>query len=109
MPGKSASERERYWRSQIAACEKSGLSIASYCRRHKLAQWQYHWWKRELKRRDACRISVPFAEVRVLDAVAEQVPAIEVELRGGRRIVVHPGFDASTLVAVVEVLERALC
>lgn len=107
--GKSASTRESYWRSQIAACGQSGLSIAGYCRRHKVAQWQYHWWKRELKRRDACVVRPVFAEVRIPDALLETPPGIEVVLRGGRRLVVRPGFDAATLTAVVDVLERASC
>ncbi len=90
ISGENTLARESYWRSQIATRGQSELSIAAYCRRHKLAVWQYHWWKRELKRRNALGISVPFAEVRLLNAVPERGSGIEVELRGRRRIVVHP-------------------
>jgi len=109
ISGKGVSERESYWRSQMSSCAQSGLSIAAYCRRHKLPVWQYHWWKRELKRRDACGETLPFLEVGFRDALLETSLPVEVVLRGERRIMVRPGFDSATLAAVLQVLERTVC
>jgi hypothetical protein len=103
--------REAYWREQIGTCESSGLSIAGYCRRHGVAVSQYHWWKRELKRRDSERGVTPsvFAEVQMVSVAAAVSPLLEVIVANGRRIGVHPGFDASTLAAMVQVLEGMPC
>jgi hypothetical protein len=37
---------------------------------------------------------------------AQKANALEVVLAGGRRVEVRPGFDASTLHALIAVLER---
>ncbi len=101
------STRETYWRSQLALCESSGLTIAAYCRRHGISSVQYHWWKGELKRRDQSRTAItPFAEVRAPEAGFWETSSVEVALRGERCIVVRPGFDAGTLAEVVRVLEN---
>jgi hypothetical protein len=45
-----------------------------------------------------------FAEVRVFAPVAAD--ALEVRLASGRGIVVRPGFDRATLLALIDALER---
>jgi hypothetical protein len=111
LRGKGREERETCWREQVRSCESSGLPISGYCRRHGIALSQYHWWKRELKRRDSER-GVPrsgFAEVQMVSVAAALSPLLEVIVANGRRIGVHPGFDASTLAAMVQVLEGLPC
>ena len=99
--------RERYWREQISACERSGKSIVGYCRDAGIAASKYHWWKGELKRRASSRAVVPrFAEVRgrhVLEVSGSS--GIEVALRGDRVVRVERGFDGEMLAGVVRVLE----
>ena len=103
------SSREAYWRSQLASCASSGLTIAAYCRQQGVSLAQYHWWKGELRRRDQRSRSVPapFAEVRGPVVQFLETPSLEVVLPGERRILVRPGFDAGTLAEVVRVLENA--
>ena len=88
----------------------SGLSIAAYCRRVRVSQASYFAWRRKL--RDAGS----FAEVRVTPESAGEAGAFEVwdadvfevrdagvfelKLKRGRRIVVRPGFDRATLLAL---------
>jgi transposase len=109
--GKSKESRERYWREHIRTCEASGKSIAQYCRDIGVSTPQYHWWKRELKRRGGKRISAPlFAEVRpAFDVPPAEPPVLEVVLAQNRVVRVPRGFDAVTLSAVVHVLENLSC
>ena len=107
--------RESFWRRHIASCESSGMSAAGYCRAQRISVSGYHWWKGELKRRDAraaqeVTVMTPhFAEVRLAPAEADDTPLIEMALAGNRRVGVRPGFDAATLAEVVRVLEGLEC
>jgi hypothetical protein len=109
-PVSGVSTRESYWRSQMASCESSGLTIAAYCRQRGVSPVRYRWWKGELKRRDRSRaVIAPFAEVRGAVVQFLETSSLEVALPGERRIVVRPGFDAGTLAEVVRVLESVPC
>lgn len=112
--------REGYWRGQVSAWERSGESVRGYCRSRSVSEAAFHFWKRELKRRDAGAASRPerpaFVEVGIpSSAVDKGFPwaaheaLIEIAVAGSRRIQVHPGFDEETLVRVVAALERAAC
>ena len=94
--------------------------MRGYCRSRGLSESGFHFWKRELKRRDAGAASKAdgpaFAEVRLAPcAVREAVPSpargalIEIAVAGSLRIQVHPGFDEETLARVIAALERAAC
>jgi hypothetical protein len=105
-----AGSREEFWREQVAGWEKSGQSIRGYCRAQELSEAGFHFWKRELKRREERRVlnrrAMPFAEVHI--AAAHEAP-IEIVCGTSRRIQVHPGFDEETLVRVIAAVERAGC
>jgi hypothetical protein len=45
--------RERFWRDVKADWQSSGLSIRAYCLQHRLAETAFHYWRRELRQRDA--------------------------------------------------------
>ena len=106
------------WREIMRSQARSGLSIAAYCRRACVSEASFYAWRRKL--RDAGS----FAEVRVTpesageagafevrDAGAFEVrdaDALELRLKRGRRIVVRPGFDRATLLALVDTLERSV-
>lgn len=94
------------WREIVRKQWASGLSVAAFCRRSRIAPASFYLWRRKL--RDAAS----FAEVRVRwdpsrmnDGLGRQ-SALELVLPGGQRIVVRPGFDRATLLALVEALER---
>jgi hypothetical protein len=76
------------------------LSVAAFCRRSRIPQASFYAWRRKL--RDAAT----FTEVRIVPEAAPSGGALELILPGGRSIVVRPGFDRATLVALVEALER---
>lgn len=104
--------REAYWRKHVQAWERSGQSVRGYCRSRGLSEAAFHFWKRELKRRDgsaAAKADRPaFAEMR-LPSSAMHEALIEIAVAGSRRIQVHPGFDEETLVRVLAAVERGAC
>lgn len=114
-------EREAFWRGHVRGQGRSGESIRGYCRSRGISEAGFHFWKRELTRRDSQRgidrashtgkgsgKRVAFAEVRVAP-LAQSVAAIEISLPGSLRISVHPGFDEATLCRVLAVLEQSPC
>ena len=78
----------------------SGLSVAAFCRRSRLSQASFYAWRRKL--RDAG----PFAEIRIAPEAVVSAGALELVVPGERRIVVRPGFDRATLLALVDALEH---
>jgi hypothetical protein len=43
--------KEQYWREQLAGQPGSGLSVRAYCRRHRLRESAFYFWRKELARR----------------------------------------------------------
>ncbi len=41
-------ERAKYWATQLASWERSGLTQAEYCRRRRIKAGSFAWWKRQL-------------------------------------------------------------
>ena len=91
----------------------SGLSVAEFCHRDRVPASSLFAWKRRLGVTAAA-----FIEAKVADAGAEAAAAgrrsaaaatgfgaIELRLRGGRRLRVGRGFDRALLAEVVAVLE----
>lgn len=97
--------REPFWRQVLARWKRSGLSVRAFCEAERLNPMTFYWWRRELARRDRPRPS--FLPVHVLAEKSEpSTPGIEVVLANGRSVRVGAGFDPSTLVRVVELLEQ---
>lgn len=45
-------EREAYWRDVVARFRTSGLSVRAFCRREKLQESAFYFWRRTLADRD---------------------------------------------------------
>ena len=105
--GMNGTEREAYWREQIAACCASGMPAVRWCREAGIAVAKYYWWRGELRRRDAAAgVPALFAEIRAVPhGGAWSPPPVEIGLTAGRVVRVHAGFDGDTLARVVRVLE----
>lgn len=68
---------EAFWRKVLRRRERSGLTVAAFCKREQLKQTAYYYWQREILRRDAeqriaadgdSSASAPkFAPVRLVD------------------------------------------
>ena len=78
---------EEFWRAAIEAQPKSGLSVAGYCRQHKLPPNSFYTWRRKFasrQRRSAVRRtaataqSAVIAQARASSAGADRQRLIEV-------------------------------
>ena len=104
----------RYWRAADAervleAWGQSGQSGAAFARDHGLSRARLLRWRDRLKRTATPR----FHPVRVVqrgEPIGVAGPAaLELELRGGRRIRVHAGFDPELLEQLVRTVESWAC
>ena len=100
-------EAEVRWHGLVSEQVESGKSVAAFCRERGVPASQLFSWKKRFREAEASK----FVEVAVKPAL-EAMPvtpvrgsAIEVRLKGGRSLVVEPGFDVSHLRALLGVLE----
>ena len=99
------------WRRIILRQQRSGLSIAEYCRRHEVPPASFFAWKRRL-RQEAVLAPLPaFVPVRATPAEPPSSlqpvhGAIELRLGRGRRLLLCPGFDPGTLRQALAILEE---
>lgn len=110
-------QRESRWRRVIREHTHSGLSIREFCRKSKLPESAFYFWRRELERRDLDRheaeqeqrtrpsAQAAFVPVTVAQDIAAQAHSrIEIELSGGQRVHVTAPVDCHALADVLAVL-----
>ena len=112
--GRRDAGREVFWREVVGRQAASGLGVRAFCRQDKLAESAFHWWRREIARRDASkrparrpstRPAKPPAFLPVVVEGQRQEEAITIEL-AGRRVLRLPGSTPAGRVAeVVQALE----
>ena len=109
MPAAQPTQRadqEAFWRKTLSDRLQSGLSIRAFCEREGLSEPAYHYWRRELKKRDAEQTAATsFLPVEV------QLPAtpIEIVFSHGTTVRVGNGCDRATLETVLAALEQRAC
>ena len=102
--------KEAAWRRRLARHADSGQSVRAWCRRHGLKEAAFHWWRRELARRDAEAPASSFVPVHVTDDPARDGDGqIEIELTDGRRVRVTGTVNREMLTQVLGVLEGRAC
>ena len=102
--------KEAAWRRRVDRHSESGQSVRAWCRRHRVKEAAFHWWRRELARRDAESEASSFVPVHLTDEPARGGnPQIEIELTDGRRVRVTGTVDREMLTQVLDVLERPAC
>lgn len=108
---KSWSNKEA--RKHIDALASSGESMAAYARANGIDAGRLWWWKRKLQPKAKQTIAETFVPIGVNHRQVESPPqtddCIEVRLLRGQRIAVRPGFDATTLQQVVQIMEQIPC
>lgn len=110
MEQQKENEQGTSWRGLLSEQQESGLSIARFCRDRSLPVWQFYEWKKRLgktepKRFVAIKVVAPAREGSP-STVAVSSAAIEVRLRGGRSLLVGPGFEADHLRRLLLILEQ---
>ena len=93
----------KLWRAHLVSWEKSKLSQANYCRRHRLKVTQFTYWKKKLSTESSpiAFVSIPIPSER-LPFIPEA--SLYLEYRKDYRIRVDKGFDQGTLSRLLETL-----
>ena len=99
------------WRALIAEHEKSGQSVAAFCRERGLRDGPFYEWKKRLRSAETS----PFVAVEIAatetaamplaDAPVSSIP-MEIRLRHGRSLLVGPNFEVAHLLRLLQVLEQ---
>lgn len=74
-------QREQFWRATLAEWSASGRTVRDYCRRHRLTETAFFYWRRELRRRGAT--PVPAASPAFVPVTVVPVPVVEVRCPSG--------------------------
>jgi hypothetical protein len=101
------SSRKSYWMAHIRACDRSGLSIAEYCRRQGLSYHAFRYWKKKMGH-GATVPGISLVEIgKVLGNGTSMSGAFSLRLRidGKYSIEVGDAFNPSTLARLVSVVE----
>ena len=100
--------KQEKWQRLLSEQEKSGESVAGFCRARGVREALFYYWKKRLR-----EAAVPqFVEVQVAKpqlgpkhSRSALESMIEVRLRNGRSLIVQPEFEASHLRALLAVVE----
>ena len=105
--------REAFWRRTLTAFGTSGLSVRAFCRREKLRESAFYFWRRTIHQRGPKRRSSgqrrhnqPAFVPLVLDNI-HATPGVTLELRGGRAIRLCESYPVERLASLVLALEAA--
>ena len=120
--------REAYWRRTVREQRGSGRTVRDFCRKSKLRESAFHFWRRELERRDAEQErrhgprkartrksrrsprTPAFVPVRLSEPLPPVASGrIEIELSGGRRVHLVAPVDRQALMEVLVALEGRPC
>ena len=109
--------KERYWETLMGRRDKSGETVAQFCRRVGVPVHQFYWWQRKLRSREQLArpagrtderaqkpAAEPFLPVR-LPLVAQASAPIEVIHPGGCVVRVPAGFDPLVLRHILRTLD----
>jgi hypothetical protein len=113
--------KEAFWRKTQRQQASSGLTIRAYCRKHRLGEPLFYFWRRELARRDLIRKQRSFVAVRVREesgaknpvhnggSQANRIGCLKIACAGGYRVMVSGPVDRQALRDVLAVLEGLSC
>ena len=98
------SEKEKFWSELIYEFDKSGMSVAAFCREWNLAKHNFHYWHRKLKEQD----NSEFVELTVCDDSPAVTQVNESAIRiclGVMKVEVDNDFNEQTLKRVLGCLQ----
>lgn len=101
-------EREQFWRDLIVRQQRSGQSIAAFCRTQGVSQPSFFSWRKRLRLHRAPSAFVPVQIDLSSSPLAHPAP-IEIVLRSGTCVRVSHGCDRQMLETVLAVLEPPPC
>jgi transposase len=107
--------KELHWQHLIDQWRRSGLSVRAFCDRNGLAVPSFYAWRRRLQQGDPlAHVSQPsdavtFLPVHFQPEPTGHRPPLELVLASGRCLRIPPGFDPTTLRALLAALEEPSC
>jgi hypothetical protein len=102
MEAKPANPKVDKWAEQIAAQERSGMSVKQFCREQGLTECSFYAWRKRLQERGPVRFALVERSARRQDRTTEAV--LELVLASGARLRISSGVDAATLRIVLDAL-----
>ncbi len=113
--------RETHWRSTIQKQLQSGLTVREFCKQKKLIETSFHYWKREITKRDRQQngqpkkkpvskqkkkpVSKPAFIPIPLEPVLPLQPQIEIAYASGTTVRITAGCDEKTLSTILEAMK----
>ncbi len=113
--------REACWRSTIEKQLQSGLTVREFCKQEKLIETSFHYWKREITKRDRQQngqpkkkpvskqkkkpVSKPAFIPIPLEPVLPLQPQIEIAYASGTTVRITAGCDEKTLSTILEAMK----
>lgn len=101
--------KDSIWAKRIADQEESGLSVLAWCRKEKVTDSQYYYWKKKLKyQKQQSYAPVTWQPLAVVDAENEMQEGIaKVTIECGKAKVSLKGqISAETIETLLEVICR---
>lgn len=111
-------DREAYWREVVARFRTSGLSVRDFCRREKLQESAFYFWRRTLADRDGnsptksratSKHAAPpaFLPVTIRREALSPTSGLALELPSGAVLRFGESMPAARIIEVIRALEAA--
>jgi hypothetical protein len=94
--------RGDYWRAQIEAQQRSGKTVARFCKDQGLTEQAFYFWRKRL--RDQQPIRFALLETGAVRQQAAREDGLELVLATGERLRIGAGVETATLRRVLEAL-----
>jgi hypothetical protein len=88
------------WSEQIAAQQRSGISVKRFCKEQGVSEYSFYTWHKWLHKSRPVRFALIERSARRQERTAES--ALEVVLASGERLRIGPGVETATLRAVLD-------
>ena len=106
-------ERERYWRGVLRRRSASGMSIVEFCEHEGLKASTFHYWQREIRRRDeelqsdGVSVESTLAPVRIIgESDGSSSTPLEIVATNGYRVRVGQQATSEQLRCVLHIVSE---
>jgi transposase-like protein len=117
---RQSGEREVFWRDVVARFGTSGLSVRAFCRREKLHESAFYFWRRTLAERDPpevrhggtskrTAVQPTFLPVTIRREASSRPAALSLELPSGSVLRFGETMPIERVAELIRALEPAAC
>ena len=101
--GLSKDQKRKFWQKHTDTWEKSGLSLANYCRLHNISQSAFTWRKRSFEK-DSSRNRLTRIPIEMDNMPRQADVRLELVINKSLSIKIGKGFAVETLQCVLKAL-----